>query len=168
MAGKIRRAARTPQWLFEYARDAESRGLKVIIAGAGGAAHLPGMAASLTLLPGDVLFLGDAPGAAASDGVASRALAGAPGYAFARVLVDSGGARHVPHYRAVDIASDNRIPPGQSATTSHQFSLPPACTDATVTARVLYRPLPLSQARLRGWTASDYLIADSQATITLP
>ncbi len=44
-------AHRTPEWMFEYARDAESRGLKVIIAGAGGAAHLPGMVASCTLLP---------------------------------------------------------------------------------------------------------------------
>lgn len=44
-------AHRTPEWMFEYARDAESRGLKVIIAGAGGAAHLPGMVASITLLP---------------------------------------------------------------------------------------------------------------------
>lgn len=44
-------AHRTPQWMFEYARDAEGRGLKVIIAGAGGAAHLPGMVASCTLLP---------------------------------------------------------------------------------------------------------------------
>ncbi len=44
-------AHRTPQWMFEYARSAQPRGLKVIIAGAGGAAHLPGMVASLTLLP---------------------------------------------------------------------------------------------------------------------
>lgn len=44
-------AHRTPDLLFEYAASAESRGLKVIIAGAGGAAHLPGMAASKTLLP---------------------------------------------------------------------------------------------------------------------
>jgi 5-(carboxyamino)imidazole ribonucleotide mutase len=44
-------AHRTPEWMFDYARDAESRGLKVIIAGAGGAAHLPGMVASCTLLP---------------------------------------------------------------------------------------------------------------------
>lgn len=44
-------AHRTPQWMFEYARDAEARGLKVIIAGAGGTAHLPGMVASCTLLP---------------------------------------------------------------------------------------------------------------------
>ena len=44
-------AHRTPDLLFEYAATAESRGLAVIIAGAGGAAHLPGMAASKTLLP---------------------------------------------------------------------------------------------------------------------
>ena len=44
-------AHRTPEWMFKYARDAEERGLKIIIAGAGGAAHLPGMIASLTSLP---------------------------------------------------------------------------------------------------------------------
>ncbi len=44
-------AHRTPDWMFEYARTAEARGLKVIIAAAGGAAHLPGMIASSTLLP---------------------------------------------------------------------------------------------------------------------
>lgn len=44
-------AHRTPDLLFDYARTAESRGLQVIIAGAGGAAHLPGMAASQTCLP---------------------------------------------------------------------------------------------------------------------
>ena len=44
-------AHRTPDWMFEYASTAESRGLKVIIAAAGGAAHLPGMVASKTLLP---------------------------------------------------------------------------------------------------------------------
>ncbi|MBZ0116193.1 MAG: 5-(carboxyamino)imidazole ribonucleotide mutase [Sandaracinaceae bacterium] len=44
-------AHRTPDRLFEYAAGAESRGLEVIIAGAGGAAHLPGMMASKTVLP---------------------------------------------------------------------------------------------------------------------
>ena len=44
-------AHRTPDLLFEYAETAESRGLRVIIAGAGGAAHLPGMIASKTVLP---------------------------------------------------------------------------------------------------------------------
>jgi 5-(carboxyamino)imidazole ribonucleotide mutase len=44
-------AHRTPDLLFEYASTAESRGLEVVIAGAGGAAHLPGMTASKTVLP---------------------------------------------------------------------------------------------------------------------
>jgi len=44
-------AHRTPQLMFEYAQQAQSRGLRIIIAGAGGAAHLPGMISSLTPLP---------------------------------------------------------------------------------------------------------------------
>ena len=44
-------AHRTPQRLYDYARTARDRGLKVIVAGAGGAAHLPGMTASMTPLP---------------------------------------------------------------------------------------------------------------------
>ncbi|HQV99508.1 MAG TPA: 5-(carboxyamino)imidazole ribonucleotide mutase [Bacteroidia bacterium] len=44
-------AHRTPELMFDYAKNATDRGLKVIIAGAGGAAHLPGMVASLTPLP---------------------------------------------------------------------------------------------------------------------
>ncbi len=48
---KVVSAHRTPDLLFEFAKTAESRGIEVIIAGAGGAAHLPGMCASNTLLP---------------------------------------------------------------------------------------------------------------------
>ena len=48
---KVVSARRTPDLLFEYAKTAADRGLKVIIAGAGGAAHLPGMVASQTALP---------------------------------------------------------------------------------------------------------------------
>jgi 5-(carboxyamino)imidazole ribonucleotide mutase len=48
---RIVSAHRTPKRLFDYAQSARGRGLKVIIAGAGGAAHLPGMAASMTPLP---------------------------------------------------------------------------------------------------------------------
>jgi len=48
---KVVSAHRTPERLYDYARSAAERGLKVIIAGAGGAAHLPGMAASMTRLP---------------------------------------------------------------------------------------------------------------------
>jgi 5-(carboxyamino)imidazole ribonucleotide mutase len=48
---RIVSAHRTPDWMFEYASTAEKRGLHVIIAAAGGAAHLPGMVASKTVLP---------------------------------------------------------------------------------------------------------------------
>lgn len=48
---RIVSAHRTPEWLREYAQQAQPRGLEVIIAGAGGAAHLPGMVAAYTTLP---------------------------------------------------------------------------------------------------------------------
>ncbi|MDE2457931.1 MAG: 5-(carboxyamino)imidazole ribonucleotide mutase [Rhodospirillales bacterium] len=48
---KVVSAHRTPERLFQYAKSAEGRGIKIIIAGAGGAAHLPGMAAAMTNLP---------------------------------------------------------------------------------------------------------------------
>ena len=48
---KVISAHRTPELMVEYAKNAHKRGINVIIAGAGGAAHLPGMTASLTALP---------------------------------------------------------------------------------------------------------------------
>ncbi|WP_048600862.1 5-(carboxyamino)imidazole ribonucleotide mutase [Rubeoparvulum massiliense] len=48
---KVVSAHRTPDWMFQYAQAAEERGIQVIIAGAGGAAHLPGMVAANTVLP---------------------------------------------------------------------------------------------------------------------
>ena len=48
---RIVSAHRTPDWMFDYASSAESRGIEVIVAAAGGAAHLPGMIASKTTLP---------------------------------------------------------------------------------------------------------------------
>jgi 5-(carboxyamino)imidazole ribonucleotide mutase len=48
---KVVSAHRTPDWMFEYASTAEARGIEVIIAAAGGAAHLPGMVAAKTTLP---------------------------------------------------------------------------------------------------------------------
>jgi 5-(carboxyamino)imidazole ribonucleotide mutase len=48
---KVVSAHRTPDWMVEYASTAQARGIQVIIAGAGGAAHLPGMVAANTLLP---------------------------------------------------------------------------------------------------------------------
>ena len=87
---KIVSAHRTPDRLYDYARQAQARGLKVIIAGAGGAAHLPGMVASMTLLP------------VVAVPVTSKALNGMdsllsiaqmpPGVAVATQAIGSGGA----------------------------------------------------------------------------
>ena len=88
---------------------------------------------------------------------------GLPGTTFSKVLVDSSGRRHVPHYKAIDIASDNRIGPGTNALTHHAFTVPPGCSSGEVRATVLYRPIPLGMARTRGWDATDAIIATSQA-----
>jgi hypothetical protein len=125
------------------------------------------LSAPLGTQPGDVLYLGDAFGTP-SDGQSALALAGAPGNVFARVMVDQGGARNVLHHRAIDIASDNRIPPGKAAFSNHTFTLPNGCSDATVRVWALYRPLPIAEAALRGWPSQDHLIASAQETVLVP
>lgn len=107
---------------------------------------------------GDVAYRVDGEGLP-QDGEHSRAWAGTPGFAFARVLVDADGAIQVPHHRAVDVVSDNRLLPQGSFTTSHRFSGP--CADPVVTARLLHRPYPLGEARLRGWENVDQLLAEA-------
>lgn len=124
--------------------------------------------AAIAVLPGDVVFLGDDPGWPITDGALSAALSGAAGYAFARVLVDEAGARSVPHYRAVDMASDNRIAPGGVANTHHEFDVPVGCTAADVSAVLLYRQVPVGLSRERGWDAADYLIASASEAIVIP
>ncbi|MFP6684071.1 MAG: hypothetical protein VB934_05130, partial [Polyangiaceae bacterium] len=119
---------------------------------------------SLAVLAGDVIFLGDATGTQ-TDGQSSRSFAGAPGYSFSKVLLDASGVRGVPHYLATDIASDNRIPPGDKALTTHRFAVPNGCTSATVRAVVLYRPIPTAMAAVRGWDAKDYVIAEAEAIL---
>ena len=84
------------------------------------------------------------------------AWAGLPGFAFARVLVDPDGARMVPHYRAVDVASDNRLMAGQSWTSVHLFTS--TCEEARVEARVVGRAVPLHQAIRHGWELRDTII----------
>ena len=118
-------------------------------------------------LPGDIVYLGDSLPANLADGDPSRALAGAPGYAFARVMVDPAGVRFVPHYRAVDIASDNRLPPGVDVNTQHTFAIPSGCLEAEVRATVLYRPLPLPLARERAWDGRDFVVYQASSVITL-
>lgn len=126
------------------------------------------LAAPLALLPNDVVYLGDPQPEVPKDGSTSMRLAGAAGYTFARVLSDSAGNRGVPHYRAVDMVSDNRIPPGKHAVTKHVFEALSGCSGATVKAWVLYRPHPTALAALRGWSAKDYVIASATASLALP
>jgi hypothetical protein len=136
-----------------------------VLSAAGGAISL---SAPLALQPGDRVILGDALPWPPVDGQPSLELAGAPGYTFARVMVDPSGERLVPHYRAVDIASDNRIAPQAEATTSHAFAIPQGCSSASVSAAVLYRPVPTKMAELRGWEAKDFVMATTKETVSLP
>ena len=121
----------------------------------------------LPLEVGDQVYLGEArPEEGWVDGAPSRHLAGLAGHTFSRVLVDSSGNRQVPHYKAVDMVSDNRIGPGQAALSSHGFRLPSGCTDVSVTATVLYRPHPLNLAVERAWDAADHVISTASAQVS--
>ncbi len=84
-----------------------------------------------------------------TDGDPATARAGAPGFAFAKVLVGRDGARMVPHFLAVDIASDNRLLPGASWTSEHVFAT--TCADPTIHATLVHRAYPLALATQRGW-----------------
>ena len=85
-----------------------------------------------SLPSGDLAILGDA-----------EAMAGAPGFGFARVTVDSDGNRMVPHHQAVDIASDNRLLPAQEWTSTHVFDVSSCSTDPVVSAVLTHRAYPL-------------------------
>ena len=116
----------------------------------------------LTLEAGDIVYLGDAV-AFPEDDVAARYYAGRPGTSFSKVLTDAEGTRHVPHYRAVDIESDNRIAPGTNTVSTYQFEVGSGCDSGTVEATVVYRPVPLRLADPRGWSAKDYVISRSES-----
>ncbi len=92
------------------------------------------------------------------DGAAPGTWAGAAGHAFAKVLTDGAGRRMVPHFLAVDVASDNRLMPAAELTTEHRF--PAACADPDVTARLLYRSFPRELAAERGWDMPERVIAE--------
>jgi hypothetical protein len=106
---------------------------------------------------GDVAYRVDGVGLPDS-GEASRAWAGAPGFAFARILADAEGRRQVPHHRAIDIVSDNRLMPLASFSTHHEFAT--TCPDPVVTARLVHRNLPLHEARRRAFDGRDLLMAE--------
>lgn len=87
------------------------------------------------------------------DGMLATPRAGQPGFGFARVLVGADGELMVPHYLAVDVASDNRLMPQQSWTSSHMFTA--TCDTPTVTATLLYRSYPYGVATRRGWVLQE-------------
>jgi hypothetical protein len=123
------------------------------------------LSAPIATASGDVVYLGD-PLGTPEDGAPALALAGQAGVVLQRVLVDAAGARGVPHYRAIDMVRDNRLPPKVAATTTHAFALAAACTTGELTATLLYRPVPVGLGRERGWDPRDYVIAS--ATESLP
>ena len=96
------------------------------------------------------------------------ALAGAPGYAFGKILADRDGVTNVAFWRSVDVVSDNRIPAGKTASTTHTFD----ASDATgapveVTVTLLYRKHPWWSARARGWDGVD-VVRYSKSVIVSP
>jgi hypothetical protein len=122
------------------------------------------LSASLPLQEGDLMLLGEAL-VAPSEGASSSMLAGAPGADFARVLSDSSGALMVPHYRATDVARDNRLLPYHSSSSEHRFSLPVSCSTPEAEAWLIYRRYPPALARERGWPSSDAVLISRQASV---
>jgi len=85
---------------------------------------------------------------------AAEQVAGKPGFGFARVMVGPDGERMVPHFMAVDIASDNRLLPFDQWTSSHQFST--SCDAPVVKASLRYRPIAfgVAKAKRAAWLES--------------
>lgn len=107
---------------------------------------------------GDRVYRVDAPQAPVVDGAPARAWAGAPGFAFGKVMVDAAGRRNVPHFVAVDVASDNRLPPTAAWTSAHTFAA--TCETPEVTASLVYRAFPVELARERGWSLSEQVMVE--------
>ena len=135
---------------------------------AAGAATVVGVAGDTVTLDGPlpagaVAYRLPPAGGLVADGDAAVPLAGTPGFAFARVLVGADGQPMVPHFAAVDVASDNRLMPTASWTSTHRFST--ACDDPTVEARLLHRPAPLALAQERQWDLRDAVMAVDTAQV---
>lgn len=107
---------------------------------------------------GDVAYRVDADDALPADGDSAGTWAGAAGFGFARVMVDADGQRNVPHFKAVDVVSDNRLPPQEQWTSHHTFAS--SCDDPTVRAQLVYRRFPVELARERGWDAVEQVMAE--------
>jgi len=107
---------------------------------------------------GDVAYRVRAASGLPSEGDVAGTWAGAPGFAFARVLADKDGTRNVPHFKAVDVVSDNRLPPQEQWTSHHRFDSP--CETPVVTAKLLYRAYPVELAAERGWELVEQVMTE--------
>jgi hypothetical protein len=87
------------------------------------------------------------------------AWAGLPGFAWARVPVSADGRRMVHHLEAVDLASDNRLPPLAGSTSTHTFEAP--CAAPVVHAQLYHRAHPWALSQARGWAARDTLMVEA-------
>lgn len=108
---------------------------------------------------GDLALLG--PPWTLPDGASrATAAAGAPGHAFARVLTDAEGGLAVPHHRAVDVVSDNRLAPHTSVETTHRFAA--SCDAPDVTARLTWRAHPASLASEKRWENPEIVMTEAR------
>ncbi|MBX3131309.1 MAG: hypothetical protein KF718_31605 [Polyangiaceae bacterium] len=108
---------------------------------------------------GDVAYLGESP-ATLVDGAPASALAGAAGFGFARVLVGADGRRMVPHFLAVDVASDNRLLPRAKFVSEHRFAA--SCAEPEITARLVHRAYPWDLARERRFELTESVFAEAR------
>ena len=142
--------------------DAEAKGMaeelyvgevEILAVASDGSLSLSG-----ALPEGDVALLVRDDGAMPEEGDAPRDLAGRPGFAFARVMVGAEGARMVPHFLAVDVASDNRLlPAGGAFDSQHRFE--DCAGTVSLEARLVYRSYPGDLAEERGWEVADAIMA---------
>ncbi len=87
--------------------------------------------------------------------VGDEDMAGAPGWLYAKILTDAQGERGVAHYRATDMASDNRLAAQASASSTHRFPLPSQGESLEVKARLLHRDYAAPVAQRYGWDRGD-------------
>ena len=132
-----------------------------------GTAVVTGVSGSLVTLDGP-LPSGDRayrlpPGGLQDESDPAAPLAGTPGFAFARVLADASGDLMVPHFRAVDVVSDNRLMPRGSWTSTHRFTAP--CADPVVEARLLYRRVPWALSSEKRWDSRDAVMSQVQVSL---
>lgn len=116
--------------------------------------------ATITGVSGDAVTLSAAlPAGDVAYRVRGAGRAGAPGWAFARVLVGADGTRMVPHFAAVDVVSDNRLLPGLASTSTHRFAA--TCAAPEVHAALIHRNYPYSLASERGWAIADQVMTET-------